>query len=328
MASNPIKRRARQSFFLGFLIALVVMAIIVMLLVTKINSLNEENETLKILGPKVSVYTVSEDIEEGQPITMDDLTPSTMQLTASSTTIDVENYIDPSIFYAYDEETGEDIELNYTAKVQIPAGSVVTLSMLQQGDIEKTERRMEYSVIVLPSELNNGDYIDIRLRLPNGAEYIVLSKKKVDQCTANTVWMNMSEEEIQTMNSVIVDAYTTVGSELRATVYTNPLMQEASKVNYPIREATKASLVTNPNILPEALRALAAKWQVKSDENQTATDLTLARELIDVYTTSNNATEQAEEVESGISEEVSTQNENRNNYVSAVEGTGLVGSTY
>ena len=112
MASNPIKRRARQSFFLGFLIALVVMAIIVMLLVTKINSLNEENETLKILGPKVSVYTVSEDIEEGQPITMDDLTPSTMQLTASSTTIDVENYIDPSIFYAYDEETGEDIELN------------------------------------------------------------------------------------------------------------------------------------------------------------------------------------------------------------------------
>ena len=84
MASNPIKRRARQSFFLGFLIALVIMAIVVMLLFTKINSLNEENEKLKIPGPKVSVYTVTRDIEEGDTITVEDLQSATMQLSVNS----------------------------------------------------------------------------------------------------------------------------------------------------------------------------------------------------------------------------------------------------
>ena len=50
MASNPIKRRARQSFFLGFLIALVIMAVVVMLLFGKINSLTSENKKLKVKG--------------------------------------------------------------------------------------------------------------------------------------------------------------------------------------------------------------------------------------------------------------------------------------
>ena len=164
MASNPIKRRARQSFFLGFLISLVIMAIVVMMLVTKINSLNEENEKLKILGPKVSVYTVNKDIEEGEAITVEDLESAEMQLSADSAAIDVQNYIDPSIFYKEDEETGEEVEVSYTAKVKLQTGSVVTLSSLKEGGIADDERMMEYGMIVLPSQLKNGDFVDIRLR--------------------------------------------------------------------------------------------------------------------------------------------------------------------
>ena len=315
MASNPIKRRARQSFFLGFLIALVIMAVVVMMLVTKINSLNEENEKLKILGPKVKVYTVNRDIEEGEAITVDDLQVAEMQLSANSTAIDVQNYIDPTIFYKEDEETGEEVETSYTAKVKLQTGSVVTLSSLKEGGIADDERMMEYGMIVLPSQLKNGDFVDIRLRLADGTESVVLAKKKIEQCTANSVWMKMKEEDILTMNSAIVDAYTVKGSQLRATLYTNPLMQEAVETTYPINVDVLMSIRDNPNILEEAVAALVNKWTEST------------RNTINSYITATTAEEKADEVQAGYDTEATDINTARGEYVSSLEGTGMVGTT-
>ena len=315
MASNPIKRRARQSFFLGFLIALVVMAMVVMALVTKINSLNEENEKLKILGPKVKVYTVNRDIEEGEAITVDDLQVAEMQLSANSKAIDVQNYIDPTIFYKEDEETGEEVETSYTAKVKLQTGSVVTLSSLKEGGIADDERMMEYGMIVLPSQLKNGDFVDIRLRLADGTESVVLAKKKIEQCTANSVWMKMKEEDILTMNSAIVDAYTVKGSQLRATLYTNPLMQEAVETTYPINVDVLMSIRDNPNILEEAVAALVNKWTEST------------RNTINSYITAATAEEKADEVQTGYDTEATDINTARGEYVSSLEGTGMVGTT-
>ena len=328
MASNPIKRRSRQSFFLGFLIALVAMAFIVMLLFTKISSLNEENEKLKVVGPTVSVYTVNKDIEEGEVLTIEDLQSASMQLSATSAAaIDTSNYINPSIFYAQDEETGEDVELTYTAKVKISAGSVVTLSMLKESGIANDERLMEYNMIVLPSQLKNGDYIDIRLRLADGTEDIVLAKKKIEQCTTNSIWMKMKEIEILTMNSAIVDAYLVEGSQLRATVYTNPLMQEAAVANYPVNNDVLIKITYNPNILAEAINGLLQKWMKTSNEQAGASDYTVRRRTIDSYVTATNS-EQASTVDSGYSQEATDINSARNDYVTELEGSGLVGTTY
>lgn len=327
MASNPIKRRARQSFFLGFLIALVIMAVVVMLLFTKINTLNEENEKLKILGPKVNVYTVTRDIEAGEAITAADLQSATMQLSAKSTAIDTSNYIDPSIFFGADEETGEEKEITYTSKVKISAGSVVSLSMLQEEGIANDERLMEYNMIVLPTQLNNGDYIDIRLRLADGTEKIVLAKKKVEQCTANSIWVKMKEIEMLTMNSAIVDAYLVKGSQLRATVYTNPLMQEPTETSYPVNDKVLSQITYNPNILVEARNELIKKWNVTSDPNSGLTDFVAGRREIDSYVTDTQE-ERADKMDAAYSQEASDINTARGDYVSALEGTGMVGTTY
>ena len=326
MASNPIKRRARQSFFLGFLIALVVMAVIVMLLFTKISSLNEENEKLKVVGPKISVYTVNRDIEVGEPIKAEDLQSASMQLSANSGTIDVDNYIEPSIFYGFDEDTQEEYEVNYTAKVKIQAGTVVTLSMLQEGGVPNDERLMEYSGIVLPTQLVNGNYIDIRMRISNGTETIVLAKKKVEQCTDTTIWMKLTEKEILTMNSAIVDSYLVNGSQLRATVYTDPLMQEPLEENYPVNQDILYAITYNPNIVIEARKALLDKWNVTSDQVSGRTDLQAKRFEIDSYI-KDNQEQRAEKMEEAYSEEASNISTARAEYVSELEGTGLVGTT-
>ncbi len=41
-------------------------------------------------------------------------------------------------------------------------------------------RKQEYNVIVLPTQIQTGDYVDIRLSMPNGQDYIVASKKNVE----------------------------------------------------------------------------------------------------------------------------------------------------
>ena len=327
MASNPIKRRARQSFLLGFLIALVVMAVVVMVLFTKINSLNEENKQLKVLGPRISVYTVKRDIEVGDLIKLEDLDSANMQLAADSGSIEVNNYIDPTIFSSYDEEKQEEIEHTYTAKVKIPAGTVVTLAMLQEGGVANDERLMEYSCIVLPSQLINGDYIDIRMRLANGTETVIFAKKKVEQCTDTTIWMKMTEKEILTMNSAIVDAYLAEGSQIRATVYTNPLMQEPLEENYPVNDEIRYAITFNPNIVVEARQALVDKWRVTSDQLVGKTDLQVARSEIDSYIKDNTQEQRAEKVEAAYEEEAANMSSARSEYVSALEGTGLVGAT-
>lgn len=329
MASNPIKRRARQAFFLGFLIALVVMAVIVMLLFTRISKLNEENAKLVELntkGANITVYTVNKDIEEGQPITIDDLMPASMKLVKDSTPIGVDDYVDPSIFEAVDED-GKPVEVTYTAKVKILEGTVATLSMLQQDGLADDERMMEYNMIVLPTQLVNGDYIDIRLRLANGTETIVIPKKKVEQCTATSIWIRMTEMDILTLNSAIIDAYLVEGSQLRATIYTNPLMQNASTQNYPVNSEVLSQITYNPNILVEAKNELIDRWNRTSDTNAGVTDFIAKRREIDGYISSNEG-KKSEIVAEGVAEEVNSLAETRGEYVSALEGTGMVGAEY
>ena len=76
MASNPIQRRARQSFLVGFLIALIIMAVVVVFLFMRISSLNEENTTLQTAQTSrtKSVYTLNTDVKSGETITLDILT--------------------------------------------------------------------------------------------------------------------------------------------------------------------------------------------------------------------------------------------------------------
>ena len=45
--ANPIQRRAKNSFLLGFLLALIIMAVVVGLLIYKITKVTEEKEALE-----------------------------------------------------------------------------------------------------------------------------------------------------------------------------------------------------------------------------------------------------------------------------------------
>ena len=108
------------------------------------------------------------------------------------------------------------------------ANTVITKDLISKSDntVADDVRREEYNVFVLPMDLATGDYIDVRLMLPSGQNYIVVAKKEVTipniagADSEDTVWLNLREDEILSISSAIVDAARINGAKLYVTKYT------------------------------------------------------------------------------------------------------------
>jgi len=163
------------------------------------------------------------------------------------------------------------IELNsvpLVAKVTMKKNTIITTELLSKSDnvVQADTRKQEYNMLVLPMDLASGDYIDIRFMLPSGQDYIVVSKKEVEVPNINgidvsdTIWVNMTEDEILHMSCAIVEAYQINGSKLYATKYTEAGMQTAAITSYPINGSTAQLLLNNPNILERAKNEINARY--------------------------------------------------------------------
>ena len=79
------------------------------------------------------------------------------------------------------KELVEFLDVPLVAKVNMQANSVLTLDLVAKSDeISNDDLRLqEYNMLELPVKINVDDYIDVRLTLPTGQDYIVISKKRV-----------------------------------------------------------------------------------------------------------------------------------------------------
>ncbi len=310
MATNPMQRKARNSFLLGMLVMLVISGIVIAFLIMQLMSrIQEERESASNM---VNAYVLTQDVKSGQVITNDmlQLTQVDRTLVPSNATSDlsvIQNYalqdkegnqittqydnqgnaimyitIDNTRYQVQqDESTGnyyierngqeEYLELDSVpiiAKVNMNANTLITTDLISRGDsvVQDDVRRQEYNVVVLPIDLATGDYIDIRLMLPNGQDFIVVSKKEVeipfvgDTDSEDTIWVNLSEDEILHMSCAIIDAARVSGAKLYATKYTEPGMQNAATPTYVVNSDTSALLQSDPNILNSAMQAIRDRY--------------------------------------------------------------------
>lgn len=173
----------------------------------------------------------------------------------------------------YIEKDGEqvDIELNRVplrAKVTMAKNTVLTKELVGQGvnSLADDVRREEYNSFLLPMDLATGDFVDVRLMTPSGQNFIVVSKKEVEvpnisgADSVDTVWMNVTEDEILALSGAIVDSYRMEGSKLYVDKYTDAGMQEAATPTYVISDDVATLLKNDPNILDKAKNALAKRY--------------------------------------------------------------------
>ena len=223
MATNPMQRKARNSFLLGMLVMLIIAGLIIAFLVMQL--MDKINKERADAANMVNAYVLNQDVKSGQVITTDMLTsmPVNKTLVPSNATSDlsvIENYAlqdkegnqiitqysngnatmyitkdnnryqvgqeqNTGNFYIERNGQREYLELDsvpIVAKVDMKANTLITTDLISRGDsvVQDDVRKQEYNVVILPIDLTTGDYIDIRLMLPNGQDFIVVSKKEVE----------------------------------------------------------------------------------------------------------------------------------------------------
>ena len=226
-------------------------------------------------------------------------------------------------YYAQHQETQNEEKVEYplsqvpiVAKVTMAPNTVLTNTLIAKSTDKVTDdlRRQEYSVILITSQIVTGDYIDIRLRMPDGTDYIVASHKEVeipiigDMDSPNTISIQVTEDEIVTISNAIVESYMMPGSVLYASRYVEPGLQEKATPTYLPSQKVKTLIDQNPNVTEVAKRELNARYTNGTNRNN----------INDVL--NQNAEEAADNVTDKTEEEITLIQDERQQYLDSLAG--------
>ena len=231
--------------------------------------------------------------------------------------------------YQNNREAKQYVELNnvpVVAKLDMKKNTVITPVLVQQTDNVITDdvRIQEYNVIVLPIDLADGDYVDIRLMTPNGQDFVVVSKKIVEipqnsdgTYVADSVRMTLREDEILAMSSAIVEAAGINGAKLYATKYKEAGMQNAAVPTYRPNDAVTTLIgidsngnVSNPNIVSQALEELRKRYTNPAVSARKSYLESIINGDIDGYNSN---------VQAGMSESITNAQEARKTYLDSLQ---------
>lgn len=204
-------------------------------------------QQLTAIGDLVTVYEVSTKVYSGKQIKETDLVPVSVPVSTCSTSSITDMSQLVGKYY----------------KVNILPGTILSTDMLME---EKEETAKIYSRELtfdsLPVSTVVGDYIDIRMILPNGEEYVVLSHEQIKRLYDRTITIFVSEEENAILNSVFADMGSYNGFVL---VYLMKYMEPGKDTDtiafYPVQADMERYILFNPNItdttrcINETLRA-------------------------------------------------------------------------
>ncbi len=189
---------------------------------------------LDAIGDLVTVYEVATKVYSGKEIMETDLVPVSVPSSTCSTSsiTDITNLVGK--YY----------------KVDIMPGTILSTDMLME---EKAETAKIYSreltFDALPVSTVVGDYIDIRMILPNGEEYVVLSHEQIKRLYDTTITIHVSEEENAILNSVFADLGSYRGFVLAyLTKYLEPGKDTDTVAFYPVQNDMENFILFNPNI--------------------------------------------------------------------------------
>lgn len=300
MVSNPMQRKSRNSFILGLILGLFFMGVIAAFLVYQLKVM-QDKEAARVASEK-NVYVLSKDVKSGDSLSSDAF--EQVKVTADARPTD-----------ALDAKS---LPENAIAKIDLKKGTILSQAAVLDSDQKETDdlRVQEYNMLKLSSQVQTGDFIDIRLRMPSGLDYIVVSKKKVEipeiegVPSENTIWINMSEEETLAMSEAIVESYMMEGAVLYTTNYIDPGLQTASTPTYIPSESVINLITSNPNVVREAAQAIYNRYT----SDGTGTRNKIAGEI----------SKDPDQAESGVKSKTTTEITNsqtqRKNYLDSLAG--------
>ena len=170
------------------------------------------------------------------------------------------------------QETKEQEQVGKEGEEQeVPIGETLKMGELFRNPEERwtgKERAIEIQAIQLQQTLQEGDLVDVRIRYPNGEEYIVIAKRGCYEVVVpeNRMTMWLLEDEMLRLSSSIVDCAAMNGT-LYVVRYRRDLSQKTSKVTYIPKAEVCELLQQDPDIVSEAEGELLKKQRKRLEES-------------------------------------------------------------
>lgn len=215
-----------------------------------LNEKNKEKEAeiaslqAEIESTKQFVYVATKPLVKGTVLTLNDNVTVQNEVTAL-----------PLSLYISEEDFGK------VLVVDVEAYQPIMKDMVIDEPFANDTREVEIGVANLMLDQQVCDYVDLRILFPDGSSYLVIPKMKMTNLSLenNIFYAALTEDEVITLDSATIDAYTVSGTYLYITRYVQPNMQEEAIPNYPVRQETLNLMATDPNILKRAQQTLNAE---------------------------------------------------------------------
>lgn len=275
MMLGPMKKKMITTGVIAFLIPTIVIG--VMFGMYAKNKKTEIAE-LKVKAETQMAYVLAGDLPVNHIMSENDVT----LVEAKKETLPSDAYLATEILDKNGNPTKDkkgNILYNYDKsfvgrKLKSATGARTILSdalFLQDSDNVSVDlRSREFNMISLPSNLVEGDFIDIRILFPTGEDYLVVAGKEIMSTGANaesnSIFLELNEEEIVRVSSAVIESYIADGINVYATKYVNPTEQLYKYVN--------VDYVAKYN---DAVKKLQELYK----ENVEVTDETTARPMVD-----------------------------------------------
>lgn len=260
---SQIRKRLIYGILIGAGIGIIGIVITVIIAARTVNSYKNGTNKEYIANYTTEVVMLNRDVVQGETIKEDMLTKARVHKSAAPT-----------------DQAGYGA-VGKIAKYNIPANIPLINSMFGDNIVSVDERIQEVSSVMLPTGLSEGEYIDIKIKMASGLEYVVIPQIKVQKMSGTTIWLYLDEEELYLLNSAIVDTYLSDGVTLYGVRYVDPTtqikldedaaekakIQLAEKIEKDVADGTAA--ITVPSEVSTQTETNGENAVTASDENTT-----------------------------------------------------------
>lgn len=207
----------------------------------------ELNTKLSSYGSEVDVYTVKSAVKAGDEITSDNI-----EVMKTYSSVITEQYV-----------TNIDDIVGRYYKIAVNPGTPIMKNMAMDEELIDSMRDRDIVLDRLTVGLEVGDYIDIRMTMPYGDDYVVIPHKRVYGINDGTIKLYLSELEWNTYQGALIDYFLNAeyGCTLYADKYVEPGIQQSAVNFYAVPTNIAALLQKNPNIVDKAEAASLNDWR-------------------------------------------------------------------
>lgn len=188
--------------------------------------------TVNQVGQLVTAYKLNTSMQTGQQITSSDLSPITVPYSLSQYLVTNTNNV-----------VGEYI------KEDTSSGSPLLKDNVGSVQIARDSRLYDVVLDEIPVGLKVGDYVDIRISLPLGQDYVGISHVRVYAINDSVLKIDVSEKDLLTYKSMLIDSLIYPGTQIYATQYVEGMDQTPAISDYPLSTVVLAVAERDPNLL-------------------------------------------------------------------------------